>query len=151
MSKSTDKRKRRSCAATVFISAGVPPIVTHLVSDEWRTVFYRWGLSRDSRRLAHFICHTDVSSSVFQPARQQLNFAGGSPPDVQPKTDPGTPLRVSRHLAASGATQQQYKLEKGQPYHPCNGDICSSKIHRTQHGLNTYKQHQVTFHFKNLK
>ncbi|XP_064146106.1 histone deacetylase 9 isoform X2 [Loxodonta africana] len=29
-----------------------------------------------------------------KPARQQLNFAGGSPPDVQPKRDPATPLRL---------------------------------------------------------
>ncbi|XP_033613000.1 histone deacetylase 9 isoform X1 [Fukomys damarensis] len=29
-----------------------------------------------------------------KPARQQLNFAGGSPPDVQPKKDPATPLRL---------------------------------------------------------
>nr|XP_058930982.1 histone deacetylase 9 isoform X11 [Kogia breviceps] len=29
-----------------------------------------------------------------KPARQQLSFAGGSPPDVQPKRDPATPLRL---------------------------------------------------------
>ncbi|KAM5272055.1 histone deacetylase 9 isoform 8-T8 [Ctenodactylus gundi] len=29
-----------------------------------------------------------------KPARQQLNFAGGSPPDVQPKRNPATPLRL---------------------------------------------------------
>ncbi|XP_048195684.1 histone deacetylase 9 isoform X1 [Perognathus longimembris pacificus] len=29
-----------------------------------------------------------------KPARQQPDFAGGSPPDVQPKRDPATPLRL---------------------------------------------------------
>lgn len=129
-SKDTDKRGRRSCTAiTFFLSAGFPPGVRQMTRG-----VPPMGPQRRVTRARPFICHADGSPRVLSPARQQLHFAGGSPPDVQPQRDPATPLRGSRQpLPASGATQRQYKFERN--HHLGNGHVCSSKPHRTHHCL----------------
>ena len=48
MRKNTDKRRRRS-TAIIFLSAGFPTKVPHLVSDEWHTVCFTDGPSAEIR------------------------------------------------------------------------------------------------------
>ena len=51
MTDEEEHREEKLATTPLFISAGVPTTVTHLVSERQHSVFYRWELSRDSDRL----------------------------------------------------------------------------------------------------
>lgn len=97
-----------------------------------------------------FICHTDVSS-VAEPARQRLGFAGGSLRMFNQKETLLPHWESADSLSAAGAPERQYKLRKGLTHTFLVMVIVVVQKHRAQHSPNTgfpQNSQKLTNHIK---